>query len=74
MEKLYLDLKNYIEMDGFDDLESSSICERTNFLNISFSSGKGNVQVAVPREVYGFDVSTSSISQITDWVTNNIVA
>ncbi|PXX25717.1 hypothetical protein [Arenibacter sp. ARW7G5Y1] len=48
IEKLYLDLKNYIELDDFDILESSTNSERTIFLNISFSLGKGNIEVAVP--------------------------
>ena len=48
IEKLYLDLKSYIEMDEFDILESYSTSERTIFLNISFSLGKGNVEVTVP--------------------------
>ncbi|WP_274474570.1 hypothetical protein [Mangrovimonas aestuarii] len=49
IDKLYLDLQNYIEMDDFDKLDSSSIRERTIFLNISFSLGKGNLEVAVPH-------------------------
>ncbi|MCK0114413.1 hypothetical protein [Gelidibacter sp. F63206] len=48
IEKLYSDLQNYIEMDELDNLESSSIRERIIFLNISFSLGKGNLEVAVP--------------------------
>ncbi|MBD0833124.1 hypothetical protein [Aestuariibaculum sediminum] len=48
IDTLYASLKTYIEIDEFDTMNSNSNKERTIFLNISFSSGKGDVKVDVP--------------------------
>jgi hypothetical protein len=45
---LYEELKQIIEVQGEDYLNSNSRRERTIFLNVSFSKGTGNLKIDVP--------------------------
>ncbi|MBD0825224.1 hypothetical protein [Aestuariibaculum marinum] len=48
IDRLYSDLKDYIKLDEFENMNSKSTRERTIFINISFASAKGNVKIEVP--------------------------
>lgn len=48
IDKLYIALKSYMELNDFGELNSSLIRERTVFLNITFTQGKGDLKIDIP--------------------------
>lgn len=48
VDELYLALKNGMSLNDFDFLKSTSNRECTIFLNISFTSGTGDLKIDVP--------------------------
>jgi len=48
IDKLFLDLKNYMSLKDFERVNSSSNIERLVFLNITFVKGTGNLKIEIP--------------------------
>jgi hypothetical protein len=47
--KLYVELKDYLDLDNFEDLDSESTNDRTILLNITFLKSTGNLKIEVPN-------------------------
>ncbi len=48
IDGLYSELRQQVGIDNFDRLHSKSKRERVIFLNITFSSGTGNLKIELP--------------------------
>jgi len=48
IDNLYNDLSKYINLDNIEQLSSSSNKERIIYLNITFTTGTGDVRIEVP--------------------------
>ncbi len=48
IDKLYNDLKNYMNLNDYVELNSTSNRERSIFLNITFTQGNGDLRIEVP--------------------------
>ena len=49
IDKLYQDLKSYMSLKDFDNLNSTSKRERSVFLNITFTKSKGDLRNEIPN-------------------------
>jgi hypothetical protein len=48
VDSLFSDLKNYMNMNDFETLNTDSKKECTVFLNVTFSKGTGNLRIEMP--------------------------